>query len=332
MNVTLISWYFPSFIGGAEKSILSELKKYKNKGHNCQVISFDEYYKKGEFNIEGIKGINIPLKHNVSRYLTIMLKKSFIIKQINKNLKKSNLILTQSFMAPYVAKIAKNKNIPYNYYLRDENNLNEFYNYEKGFRYFLKILKDMFEFIPKKYYSKNNVFALKNASKVISNSKFIQQLLFKKYKIKSSIIYPEVDYSKLNKKLMEKNPKYITLIGGGNAMKGYDIVLKIAKKLPNEKFLIVGQYKKIKISKNITFMPMQKDIMKVYSKTKILLVPSRWKEAFGRVVLEAQYLGIPVITSNQGGLPEANKNKNLIIEDLENTPIWIKKIQDVINK
>ena len=28
----LLSWYFPSFPGGAEKSILEELKKYKSNG------------------------------------------------------------------------------------------------------------------------------------------------------------------------------------------------------------------------------------------------------------------------------------------------------------
>ena len=30
-----------------------------------------------------------------------------------------------------------------------------------------------------------------------------------------------------------------------------------------------------------------------------------WQEAFGRVVLEARVLDIPVIVTNRGGLPEA---------------------------
>jgi glycosyltransferase involved in cell wall biosynthesis len=35
------------------------------------------------------------------------------------------------------------------------------------------------------------------------------------------------------------------------------------------------------------------------------LVPSRWKESWGRVVSEAQISGIPVLASDHGGLPES---------------------------
>ena len=61
-NIYLISWYFPSFSGGAEKSILQELKKYQKNGYNISVICFDEYYPRGKFNIDGISGINYGLK------------------------------------------------------------------------------------------------------------------------------------------------------------------------------------------------------------------------------------------------------------------------------
>lgn len=43
----------------------------------------------------------------------------------------------------------------------------------------------------------------------------------------------------------------------------------------------------------------------VWAKTSILVVPSLWIEAWGRVVTEAMLRGIPVIASNSGGLPEA---------------------------
>jgi glycosyltransferase involved in cell wall biosynthesis len=37
-----------------------------------------------------------------------------------------------------------------------------------------------------------------------------------------------------------------------------------------------------------------------------LLVPSQWEdETWGRVVTEAQFSGIPVVTSDRGGLPES---------------------------
>ena len=161
----------------------------------------------------------------------------------------------------------------------------------------------------------------------------MHDLLQKKYGLDSEIIYPKINFSELDKKLIKKeNQIYITFIGGNNAMKGADIVLKIAKKMPNEKFLIVGPYNRKYKKGNITYMPYQRDVMEIYKISKLILMPSRWNEAFGRIVLEANYLGIPVITSNKGGLPEANKNKELIIDDLENIDAWVDKINYILNK
>jgi len=210
--------------------------------------------------------------------------------------------------------------------------LNEFHNYEVGVRKVLKTIKTVIEYPAIQYYKAKNIIALKNAYKIISNSKYMHNLLKKKYGLDSEIIYPEICFSHLDKTAMKKeNQKYITFIGGENAMKGYDIVLKIAKKIPDEKFLIVGAYNKKFKKRNILFMPYQKDVMEIYKVSKLILMPSRWNEAFGRVVLEANYLGIPVITSDRGGLPEANNNRELIISDLENIGKWVKKIKKSIN-
>ncbi|TIW59462.1 MAG: glycosyltransferase, partial [Mesorhizobium sp.] len=47
------------------------------------------------------------------------------------------------------------------------------------------------------------------------------------------------------------------------------------------------------------------DMKTVYGRTKILLAPSKWEEAWGRVASEAHCSGIPVVGSRRGGLPEA---------------------------
>merc|ERR1711924_555572 len=50
----------------------------------------------------------------------------------------------------------------------------------------------------------------------------------------------------------------------------------------------------------------EQDINVIYSRTKLLLVPSLWSEAYGLVTVEAQVRGIPVISTDKLGLPEAN--------------------------
>jgi glycosyltransferase involved in cell wall biosynthesis len=46
------------------------------------------------------------------------------------------------------------------------------------------------------------------------------------------------------------------------------------------------------------------DPRKFYGVTRALLAPSLWEETFGRVTAEALINGIPVLSSNRGGLPE----------------------------
>lgn len=56
---------------------------------------------------------------------------------------------------------------------------------------------------------------------------------------------------------------------------------------------------------NITFVPCTDDMRGIFARTRILLAPSQWEEAWGRVATEAQFSGIPVLASDIGGLPEA---------------------------
>lgn len=55
---------------------------------------------------------------------------------------------------------------------------------------------------------------------------------------------------------------------------------------------------------NVWWLPNQNDMGAVYRRTSILVFPSFWQEAAGRVIAEAQLNGIPVLASNRGGIPE----------------------------
>lgn len=55
---------------------------------------------------------------------------------------------------------------------------------------------------------------------------------------------------------------------------------------------------------NITWVRNRRDMRPVYRRTAVLLMPSLCFEAAGRVPVEAQLSGIPVLATNRGGLPE----------------------------
>lgn len=54
---------------------------------------------------------------------------------------------------------------------------------------------------------------------------------------------------------------------------------------------------------NVEVWDYQEDMRSVHAVTDVLLMPSQWLESFGRVILEAQASGIPVVASNLGGIP-----------------------------
>ena len=78
---------------------------------------------------------------------------------------------------------------------------------------------------------------------------------------------------------------------------------------------------------NLGFVNHEK-VLKIYKKTSIAIVCSRWDEPFGRTSLEATANGCAVIITNKGGLPETITNgiilDNLSVNQLE------KSIKDLI--
>ncbi|KAK9768398.1 hypothetical protein K7432_000999 [Basidiobolus ranarum] len=157
------------------------------------------------------------------------------------------------------------------------------------------------------------------------------------------------------------NHGLVTAINPGS-VKGFHIFLDLAKSLPHVTFgavkswsLLPNQVDILSAQKNIRILETFRDMDNLWRKTKILLVPSVWCEAFGLIVVEAMLRGIPVLASNIGGLPEAKcgiteglipvkiltgersndpeyiKNWGVYLIPEQNVDPWVESVTELIN-
>lgn len=114
----------------------------------------------------------------------------------------------------------------------------------------------------------------------------------------------------------EKDRTHITLVHYTPA-KGGAIFWNIARKMPESQFLVVDQddlFRPHPQMQNVTVLPWEPDMRKVYDRTKILLVPSLVEESYCRVVAEGLANGIPVIANRVGGIRELWEDAVSLVE------------------
>ena len=138
----------------------------------------------------------------------------------------------------------------------------------------------------------------------IANSEFTARTYKEKFGIDSTVIPPTID------PVLYGTPttgEYVTFINPYNE-KGFELAVQIAGQCPDIPFLFVESWKladdhrasiekTIAPLKNIKLENRTSDMKTVYGRTKILLAPSKWEEAWGRVASEAHCSGIPVVGS-----------------------------------
>lgn len=150
--------------------------------------------------------------------------------------------------------------------------------------------------------------------------------------VKTFVLHPLMDIESIIVKDKYKK-KYITMVCSKEFqdIKGLDIFIKIAKKLPTYKFMIVGDIGPQDIScecpENIIFKGIVRQMRNVYKLTKLLIMPSRI-ESFGMVSREALLNDIPVICTDLLGLRKASYNlANFIpLNELANIELWTETI------
>lgn len=122
--------------------------------------------------------------------------------------------------------------------------------------------------------------------------------------------------------------------------KGLGIAVEVARRLPDERFLFVeggwpGVQKDAtrlaaaRALPNVELWPYQSDMRDVYAVTDILLMPSQLTESFGRVVIEAQVNGIPVVAADAGGLPFTVGEGGILIGPRDDVDAYVAALRSI---
>jgi glycosyltransferase involved in cell wall biosynthesis len=155
----------------------------------------------------------------------------------------------------------------------------------------------------------------------IANSEFTARTYKAKFDIDSTVIPPTINPAFYS---TPTTGEFVTLINPYEE-KGFDLAVRIAAACPEIPFLFVESWKldddhrarieaTISPLQNVKLEGRTSDMKTVYGRTKILLAPSKWEEAWGRVASEAHCSGIPVVGSRRGGLPEAIGSGGVVLD------------------
>ncbi len=280
-------------------------------------------------------------KKNIQVFGNTTFKKKFNLKYKNLNVKKY-IIISQN--RNYVSEFIKSEK-------KNNSELIEVHNRPKYINYISNEFKNKklilyFHNDPLSMNGSKNIneriYLLRKCVKIIFNSnwskkRFLVGLIHINYKDdKLIVIKQSAEKRKIN---LNKKKKIITFVGRLNKSKGYDLfgkaVIRILNKYPEWSAFIAGDEPRDEIkfkhkNFNILGFVKHKDVLKLYDKTSIAVIPSRWEEPFGRSSLEATASGCATIISDKGGLTETT-NDAIILKSLNINNI-VKSIDDLILK
>ncbi|MEK6936789.1 MAG: glycosyltransferase family 4 protein [Nanoarchaeota archaeon] len=249
--------------------------------------------------------------------------KKILKKAIEKE--KPDLIISQDYFIGPSVKIAKKYGVKSIIFLRSYFHLSidNFKSYlpEEG-KFTSKDLIYQLQWPFFKFVVKESKWALKNADLVCSVSNYMRDVTLKFCNVKSEVVRPFVSFNECK---AERKGDYILYINP-DKHKGKEIFEKIATLLPLKKFLVAGKkdYKTELMNVDVVGFEDKKEI---YSKGRLLLVPSIFPDPHPRVVVEAMVNGIPCVVSDRGGLREEVGGAGVIVEDIFDIDEWVKKIK-----
>jgi len=154
----------------------------------------------------------------------------------------------------------------------------------------------------------------------IANSNFTADCFKTNFGLTARVIPPLVDPDLYR----VDSAREVVLFVNPHPKKGVEIALALAAARPDIQFLFQESWElspnhrkyleeAIERMPNVTLNAPVHDMRNIYKRARIVLAPSQWQEAWGRIATEAQISGIPILGSNRGGLPEAIGDGGIVV-------------------
>lgn len=179
------------------------------------------------------------------------------------------------------------------------------------------------------FYKPAVTFSINKSDYVTSVSQSLKDDTLRLFNVKSPIcVIPNFIDTKREKNqftdcqrelMAEDDEKIVTHVSNFRKVKRIGDVVNIFNQIQKKvksKLIMVGEgpevqpakdlADKLEISDKVIFLGESNDVDKILCFSDLFLLPSE-KESFGLAALEAMVNGVPVISSNTGGLPEVNK-------------------------
>lgn len=237
--------------------------------------------------------------------------------------------------SPYLLRYLKTKKI---YILHEPPR--EFYEpYEFHVHNFKELIANIF----RRYIKFIDITNTRHANIIVSNSKYSQSRILKVYKRKSILIYPWVDRHLFKRAKGIRRENLILSVGSLSVTKGHDFIVKTLGRVLNRyKLVILGDGEESRVERilainshhaNVSIVTRHvatKSLISLFSRAKLLCIGSYF-EPFGMTSIEAQACGCPVITVNEGGVPETIKPglSGLVSRRDQNT--YLKAVLSILN-
>lgn len=332
MRILIVnSWYFPNMKGGAEQSTKLLAENLLNAGHQVAVLSGDGVSAQNK--VEEVNGVS------VYRIRTALTKEWHGAKKVyrklidlkNKQLEDAFDDICQDFRPDVIHtnslsgisfclwKLAADRKIPVVHTLRDysvcspkgvfECPENVKIPYKAFLQYYAKKGCAWSEFVP--YVTAPSEFTLKA---------LLNRGYFSNAKSECVVNAVNVDLNEVKqniqmRKEQSRKKKVILYAGRLLELKGVRLLIDTFRELNYEdvELRICGEgeleaYVKENASKDKRIIYCgqlsQQQLNEEYLKADFVVMPSLWDEPFGRIVIEANKHGAPVLGSNRGGIPE----------------------------